>query len=172
MSQPSEGAEPYAPPPLAREVGPDDYLDPAFGTVPADGDRVTPPPGEPARVGAVVLRVVLAAALGAAIALLGAATHRTLWNDLPVGLVLALALTLSTAVLCRAWSGGATLTAAALGWIVAVQLISLPGRGGDVIVTDPSAAVPWAWAGVAWSYVGIVLFGVVVFLPRRWFAHP
>ena len=147
--------------------GPDAFAHPDFGTVPVQESPGT----APARggLGAVVLRMLLAAALGAVVALLGAATHRTLWHDLPLGLVIALALTLSVAVLCRAWAGLPTLTAAGLAWLVAAQLVSLPGRGGDVIITDPGVDLPWAWAGVAWSYAGIVLFGIVAFLPRRWF---
>lgn len=158
---------------------PDPYAQPSGGFVPGSTEAFPPlpdetfPPAAPERsgLGAVALRVLLAVALGAAVALLGAATHRTLWNGLPLGLVIALALTLSTAVLCRAWAGMTTLAAAGLGWLVLAQFVSLPGRGGDVIITDPSVAIPWAWAGVAWSYAGIAIFGVVAFLPRRWFAR-
>ena|GEM_PF-1813320 len=190
MSHPTERPDPFAQRSGALPSGQQGEGTPGPGT-PGPG---TPGPGTPEPVfgawsadassepdrrsatrrrgghGGMVARVLLAAALGTVVALLGSATHRTLWHDLPLGLVIALALTLSTAVLCRAWAGLSTLTAAGLAWLVVVQLISLPGRGGDVIVTDPGAAIPWAWAGVAWSYAGIILFGVVAFLPRRWFA--
>ncbi len=149
---------------------PDPFSSAADAYGPVDPGYATAQP-ERTGLGRVIVRVVLALALGVVVAGLGAATHRTLWNDLPLGLVVALALTLSTAVLCRAWAGMSTLTAAGLGWLVAVQLLSAPGRGGDIIVTDPSATIPWAWAGVAWSYAGIALFGLVAFLPRRWFAR-
>ncbi|QAY70320.1 hypothetical protein [Xylanimonas protaetiae] len=133
----------------------------------APAPSFTPP--EPAGAGRTAWRVVLAVALGVAVAALGTATHRTLWNDLPVGLVIALALTTSTALLCRAWSGLTTLAAAAAGWVVTAWLASLPGAGGDVLVADPGAAIPVAWASIAWTWGGILLIGVVAFLPRRWF---
>ncbi|ACZ29995.1 hypothetical protein Xcel_0964 [Xylanimonas cellulosilytica DSM 15894] len=136
------------------------------GRVPEPSARATPARPGLART---VWRVVLAAALGVAVAALGTATHRTLWQDLPVGLVIALALTASTALLCRAWSGLATLAAAGAGWVIAMQVLSPQGAGGDVLVTDPGAAIPASWAGVAWTWGGIVVIGIVAFLPRRWF---
>ncbi|MCL1868840.1 MAG: hypothetical protein FWF90_00290 [Promicromonosporaceae bacterium] len=127
-------------------------------------------PGAPRRGAGRVLGIaVVAILLGAAVAALGTATQRTLWHDLPVGLVIALALTLSAGVLARAWSGLPALAGAAVGWVVMVELMSLPGSGGDVLVTDPTAGIPLAWAGIAWTYGGVVLLGVVAFLPRRWF---
>jgi hypothetical protein len=114
---------------------------------------------------------VIALVLGVALGALGTATHRTLWHDLPVGLVVALALTASTALLCRAWAGMPALLAAGVGWVAAVQALSLRGSGGDVLVTDPSAPLPWPWAGVVWTYGGVLLFGVVAFLPRHWFTR-
>lgn len=115
--------------------------------------------------------MVLALALGVALGALGTATHRTLWHGLPVGLLVALALTASTALLCRAWAGLGTLAAAAVGWLVAVQVLSMQGPGGDVLVTHPAESIPSAWAGIAWTYGGVLLFGVVAFLPGRWFAR-
>jgi hypothetical protein len=119
----------------------------------------------------VVLRVVLALVLGMFVAALGTATHRTVWNDLPAGLVLALALTASTAVLCRAWAGLATLAGAAAGWIIAVEVLSLTASGGDVLVVDPAASIRFAQASVVWSWGGVAVLGAVAFLPRRWFAR-
>ncbi|PZR55510.1 hypothetical protein DNL40_01405 [Xylanimonas oleitrophica] len=120
---------------------------------------------------AVVVRTVLAVLLGAVMGALGTATHRTVWHELPLGVVVALALTASTAVLCRAWSGYGTLLAAGVGWVAAVQVLALPGRGGDVLVPDPAAGLPFGWAGLLWSYGGVLLFAVAAFLPRRWFAE-
>lgn len=130
-------------------------------------------PAAPERPGAArtVLRVLLAVALGVAAAALGTATHRTIWNDLPVGLLIALALTASTALVCRAWAGLATLAAAGVGWVVAVQVMTVEGAGGDVLIVDPGQAIPFAWASVAWAWGGILLIGVVAFLPARWFAR-
>ncbi|QAY62018.1 hypothetical protein ET495_00460 [Xylanimonas allomyrinae] len=137
-------------------------------------DAELPAPSAPAArpgVGGTVLRMALALALGLALGALGTATHRTLWHGLPLGLAIALALTASTGVLCRAWAGLGTLAAAGVGWIAAVQVLSLQGQGGDVLVTDPGASLPVAWAGIVWTYGGVALLGAVAFLPRRWFAR-
>jgi hypothetical protein len=143
--------------------------DPLASTAPAATGA--PAARERPGVARTVLRLLLAAALGVAVAALGTATHRTLWNDLPVGLVIALALTVSTSLVCRAWAGLATLAAAAAGWVLTVQVMAVPGAGGDVLVTDPAANIPFAWASVAWTWGGILLIGVVAFLPGRWFAR-
>ncbi|MCA5892397.1 DUF6113 family protein [Isoptericola sp. NEAU-Y5] len=117
----------------------------------------------PRRLLPVVGRVPLAALLGVTIGVLGTVAHRAEWGDLPVGIVLALAITLSAAVLCRAWAGMSTLLASGVGWVVAVQMLSVEGPGGDVLV-------PAQTVGLVWTYGGLVLFAVTAFLPRRWFA--
>jgi hypothetical protein len=122
-------------------------------------------------LGRTVARVVAAALLGLAVAALGTATHRTLWHDLPVGLLIALALTASTALVCRAWAGLGALAGIGAGWLVGMQVLTSVGAGGDVLIVDPGAAIPLPWAGVAWTWGGIVVIGVVAFLPRRWFAR-
>lgn len=125
-----------------------------------------PPPAAPAGAGRwwrSAARVVLAFALGAAVGVLGTVAHRTQWHDLPLGIVLALAITLSTAVLCRAWAGLGPLLAAGAGWVVAVQVLAVAGPGGDVLV--PAQAV-----GLVWTYGGLVMFLVAAFLPRSWFS--
>ena len=122
-------------------------------------------PGAPARRRGAIGRALLAVVLGLVMGVLGTAAHRTTWLDLPVGIILALALTLSTAVLCRAWSGLGGMLAAGGGWLVAVQVLSLSGPGGDVLV--PAEAV-----GMAWSYGGLAVFVVAAFLPRSWFTDP
>jgi len=119
-------------------------------------------PARPGRWWVTASRVVLALALGAAVGVLGTVAHRTQWHDLPVGIVLALAITLSTAMLCRAWAGLGTLLAAGAGWVVAVQVLSVAGPGGDVLV--PAQAV-----GLVWTYGGLAAFLVAAFLPRSWF---
>jgi hypothetical protein len=108
-------------------------------------------------------RVLLAVVLGLVMGILGTVAHRATWLDLPAGLVLALALTLSAAVLCRAWSGMGTMLGAGAGWLVAVQVLSLSGPGGDVIV--PAQAV-----GMVWTYAGLAMFVVAAFLPSSWFS--
>lgn len=120
-------------------------------------------PRSPGRRRGVVGRVVLAVLLGLVMGVLGTVAHRTTWLDLPVGLVLALALTLSTAVLSRAWSGLGTMLAAGAGWLVGVQVLSLAGPGGDVLV--PAQPV-----GMIWTYGGLAMFVVAAFLPSSWFS--
>ncbi|MCK0116869.1 DUF6113 family protein [Isoptericola sp. S6320L] len=119
------------------------------------------PPRVPGRT--LALRGVLALLLGAAVGVIGTVSHRSEWAGLPTGLALALLLTLSTAVLCRAWSGTVTLLTAGAGWLVAVQVLSSTGPGGDVLV--PAQVV-----GYVWTYGGLLLFAVAAFLPRRWFS--
>jgi hypothetical protein len=111
----------------------------------------------------VLARTLLAVVLGAVMGALGTVSHLTAWEGLPVGLLLALALTASTAVLSRAWAGHGTLLAGAAGWLVAVQVLSVEGPGGDVLV-------PATVEGLVWAYGGLLLWGVAAFLPRRWFA--
>jgi hypothetical protein len=130
--------------------------------------RDAPAPGvrRPRRAGdvlGVLARTLLALVLGAVTGALGTVSHLTAWEGLPVGLVLALALTTSTAVLSRAWAGYGTLLAGAVGWLVAVQALSVEGPGGDVLV-------PATVEGLVWTYGGLLLWGVAAFLPRRWFA--
>ncbi|PFG42483.1 hypothetical protein ATJ88_1145 [Isoptericola jiangsuensis] len=117
------------------------------------------------RPGALALtgRVLLALLLGGAIGLVGTLTHRSTWGDLPAGLVLALVMTLATAVMCRAWTGIGALLAAGAGWLVVVQLLATDGPGGDVLV-------PADVTGYVWTYGGLLLFAVAAFLPARWFA--
>ncbi|MGF0116096.1 DUF6113 family protein [Promicromonospora sp. Marseille-Q5078] len=131
-------------------------------------EHATTPPAAPAPARAgrwwrSAARTVLALVLGAVVGVLGTVAHRTQWHDLPVGIVLALAITLSTAVLCRAWAGLGPLLAAGAGWIVAVQVLSVAGPGGDVLV--PAQAV-----GLVWTYGGLAMFLVAAFLPRSWFS--
>ncbi|WP_418277620.1 DUF6113 family protein [Isoptericola jiangsuensis] len=122
-----------------------------------------PPRTERAGLLGVVVRVLMAVVLGGAVGLIGTVAHRTQWADLPGGLVLALLLTVSAAMMCRAWSGLSTLLAAGAGWLVVVQLLATTGPGGDVLV-------PADLTGYVWTYGGLVLFAVAAFLPSRWFS--
>ncbi|WP_201846824.1 DUF6113 family protein [Myceligenerans indicum] len=113
-------------------------------------------------LGSVIVRVLLAVALGLVIGALGTAVHRYGDESWYLGLVLALVLTASAAIMTRAWSGYSALLAFAGGWVVAVQLMSLRGSGGDVLV-------PAGTLGLVWTYAGVVLLGVTAFLPASWF---
>ncbi|AEG43718.1 DUF6113 family protein [Isoptericola variabilis] len=117
----------------------------------------------PSRGRAVVVHVLLAVGLGVVAGVLGTVTHRTTWLDLPVGIVLAFALTASTGVVCRAWSGLGALLGCGAGWLLAVQVLAVSGPGGDVLV--PAQPI-----GLWWTYGGLVVLAVVAFLPRSWFS--
>lgn len=114
------------------------------------------------RLGPVILRVLLAVALGLVIGALGTTVHRYGDESWYSGMVLALAVTVAAAIMSRAWSGYSALLAFAGGWIVAVQLMSLRGSGGDVIV-------PAGTLGLIWNYAGVGLLGAAAFLPGSWF---
>ncbi|RPF20232.1 DUF6113 family protein [Myceligenerans xiligouense] len=118
--------------------------------------------GNRPRLGPVIIRVLLAVALGLVIGALGTAVHRYGDESWYAGVVLALALTAAAAIMCRAWSGYGALLAFAGGWVVAVQLMSLRGSGGDVLV-------PAGTLGLVWAYGGVVLLGAAAFLPASWF---
>lgn len=120
------------------------------------------PNGNRPRLGPVIVRVLLAVALGLVIGALGTAVHRYGDESWYAGMALALAITVTTAVMCRAWSGYGALLAFAGGWVVAVQLMSLRGSGGDVLV-------PAGTTGLVWTYGGVLLLGVAAFLPGSWF---
>lgn len=115
-------------------------------------------------LGPVIVRVLLALVLGLVIGALGTVVHRYGDDSWYPGAVLALALTLAAAVMCRAWSGYGVLLAFAGGWVVAVQLMSLRGSGGDVLV-------PAGTLGLVWTYAGVLLLGLVAFLPGSWFSE-
>jgi len=105
-------------------------------------------------------RWVGATALGVFIGLVGTVLHR---SSVPWGLVLCLAAVASSTVLVRAWAGLPAVVGYALGWLAAVQVLSLTGPGGDVLV--PGSDV----LGYVWGLGGMVVIGVAAFLPSRWF---
>lgn len=110
----------------------------------------------------VIVRVALALCLGAVIGALGTVVHRFGHDTWYLGMALALAVTAAAAIMCRAWSGFGTLLAFAGGWVVLVQLMSLRGSGGDVLVTAGTL-------GMVWTYAGVAVLGATAFLPSTWF---
>jgi hypothetical protein len=116
--------------------------------------------------GRLVARGGACAVLGALVGLVGTVAHRAAVVDLPVhlGLVLSLLAVLAAAVLARSWGGFAGLLGYGIGWVVVVQLLSLEGPGGDVLV--PSQAV-----GYVWIYGGLLVVAAAAFLPRSWFSE-
>jgi hypothetical protein len=105
-------------------------------------------------------RWVGATALGVLIGVVGTVLHR---SSVPWGMVLCLAAVLSSTVLVRAWAGLPAVVGYAVGWLVAVQVLSLTGPGGDVLVPGSDLL------GYVWGLGGMVVIGVAVFLPTRWF---
>lgn len=98
--------------------------------------------------------------VGVLVALLGTVVHRAAQ---PWGLLLALAATVSGAVLARGLGGGAGLAAFGGGLLVITQLASSYRPAGDVLIaSDP--------VGYAWLYASVVMCAVVAFLPAGWFA--
>lgn len=118
--------------------------------------------------GRLVGRGVACALVGVLVGLVGTVAHRAhLLMDLPggvgAGIVLALLAVLAAGILSRAWGGLAGLLGLGIGWVVVVQLLSLEGPGGDVLV--PSEPV-----GYVWIYGGLLVVAAVAFLPRSWFS--
>jgi len=99
--------------------------------------------------------------LGVLVGAAGTAMHRAL---LPWGVVGCLALVLASAVLARAWVGLLGLAVYGIGWVVVVQVLSLTGPGGDVLIPAGQAI------GYAWIVGGMLMIAVAAFVPRRWFA--
>ena len=119
--------------------------------------------------GRLVGRGVACALVGALVGLVGTVAHRAhlLGVDLPRGagrgIVLALLTVLAAATLARAWGGMAGLLGFGIGWVVVVQLLSVGGPGGGVLV--PSEPV-----GYVWIYGGMLVVAAAAFLPRSWFS--
>ena len=105
-------------------------------------------------------RWVGALALGVLIGVVGTVLHR---SSVPWGMALCLTAVLSSAVLARGWAGLPATAGYAIGWLGAVQVLSLTGPGGDVLVPGSDLL------GYVWGLGGMVLIGVAAFLPGRWF---
>lgn len=101
-------------------------------------------------------------ALGALVGAAGTALHRAL---LPWGVVGCLVLVGVSAVLARAWVSQIGLVAYGIGWVVTVQVLSLTGPGGDVLI--PAGQV----IGYVWIVGGLLMVAAAAFAPRRWFAE-
>ncbi|MDP9392776.1 MAG: DUF6113 family protein [Actinomycetota bacterium] len=118
---------------------------------------------------------VLGAVLGSLAGSLGTFVHRSDLHlsaaSLPVGLVLALVLSVATVVLCgAATSSRLAAAAAAAGWLLAVLSLASRRAEGDVIL----AALP---SGYVWLYGGTVAVMAAAaypygMLPRGWGPSP
>ena len=113
-----------------------------------------------ARVSRGAGRWAAALTLGVLVGVVGTVLHR---SAPPWGMVLCLALVLSSTVLVRAWAGLAPVLAFGVGWLAVVQFMALSGPGGDVLVPAGDSL------GYVWGIGGMVAVGVGCFLPARWF---
>ncbi|QTE28821.1 hypothetical protein [Pengzhenrongella sicca] len=99
--------------------------------------------------------------IGLLIGAAGTAAHRAYQ---PWAVIGCLALVLASAVLARAWGGMLALLAYGVGWVAVVQVLSLTGPGGDVLI--PAGQV----IGYGWLVGGMLAIAVAAFCPRRWFS--
>lgn len=147
-------------------------MPPAGTGRPVDGPRSTSAPA--ARTSWV--RVVLSGLLGVLVGAVGTfmfagllpssvTDHVGAAASWPVGLVLTLALSVTAAVLARAWGGYGAYAAYAVGWLVVVIVLTgMHGPGGDVL-----AGAHQRWANL-WMYGGFLLVAASAFAPRGWFS--
>lgn len=105
-------------------------------------------------------RWAASAGLGAFIAVTGTALHR---SAPPWGMALCLAVVLTSTVAVRAWAGLLAVVGYAVAWLAVVQVLSLTGPGGDVLVPAGDSL------GYVWGVGGMVVIGIACFLPGRWF---
>lgn len=110
----------------------------------------------PGRVVAAALTLVL----GVVVGLVGTVAHR---GAPPWGLVVAVAATLSAAVLARSLGGGLALGTYAAGLLGVTQLANGLRPAGDILVAGDAL-------GYAWLALPLLSCAVVAFLPNRWFA--
>lgn len=107
-----------------------------------------------------IARWVAALVLGGLVGAAGTAMHRA---AMPWGVALCLALVLASSVLVRAWVGLVGLLAHGVGWVVVVQVLSLTGPGGDVLIPAGQAI------GYVWIVGGMLMIAAGAFAPARWF---
>ena len=117
-----------------------------------------------------VLRAVLVVAglvAGVAAGVLGSFVHALDLAGLPLGLLVALALSASVVLTAALAAGRGVSAAAALGWLGAVLVLSGQRPEGDLVVANTVAGQVWLFAGTA-----LVGAAVVVPLGRLLAAAP
>ena len=105
------------------------------------------------------IRPLAIVVLGLVVGLLGTFIFRSV---APWGLVIAFAMVTGASIFARAWIGGAGVPCFGIGWIIAVQVLSLKGPGGDIVV-------PAHTLGYLWVFGGLVFVLLAAFAPRSWF---
>lgn len=108
-----------------------------------------------------VIEYLTALVLGGFIGLVGTAVHRQ-WQ--PIMLIAALLVVLSGGIMMRAFSGMIAVGVYGAAWFVVVQVLSLEGPGGDVLL-------PGQMLSYFWLIGGLVMLVVASFTPRSWFSE-
>ncbi|HEY5514883.1 MAG TPA: hypothetical protein VIK12_01585 [Pengzhenrongella sp.] len=103
---------------------------------------------------------VAALVLGGLVGAAGTVMHRAV---VPWGIAACLALVLASAVGVRAWIGLVGLLGYGLGLVAVVQVLSLKGPGGDVLVPAGQTI------GYVWVVGGMLMVAVAAFAPARLF---
>ncbi|SDS74344.1 hypothetical protein SAMN04489860_2258 [Paraoerskovia marina] len=106
---------------------------------------------------------IVCVALGALVAMMGTVIHRFDVAAIPVGIVIALAVSGSGGVVARAWMGYPGLGGYGIGWFAAVLALAYVAPGGDVLIPGAEAV------GYVWILGGALVVAATAFAPRRWF---
>ncbi|KGM13885.1 hypothetical protein [Cellulomonas bogoriensis] len=109
--------------------------------------------------GRMIVRAVAMAGVGVVVGVLGTAVHR---GYSPWGLVLALALVLSAALLARAWAGWLGMLLLAVGTFSSVSVLAGPGPADDVLIALQPVGMVW--------YAGAGVVFLAALAPSRWFS--
>ena len=114
-----------------------------------------------------LLRGSVAALVSAACGFIGTIWHRVQVtvgpvDPVPLGLILALGTMAAAMVALRAAWEMAGLVGAAVGALVATQLVGVSGPGGAVLIQAD-------WLGYLWYFGAPAMVLLVAFLPRGWF---
>ena len=110
-------------------------------------------------------RVLGCMAFGVLVGVVGAVVHRYRFGEvrLPIGIIGGLLLVFFAGVACRAWMGYLGLLGFGVGWVAVVQLMSLNGPGGDLLIASETI-------GYVWIYGGLAIIAITAFLPNSWFS--
>lgn len=108
-----------------------------------------------------LVRAVIGLLAGVFVGALGSLTHRSIP---PWGLVLGVVATVLLSIWLRSSGDWAALGGGILGWFVTVQILSMAGPGGDLLILGDGLGYGWFIAGTIATLAG-------GFLPRRFLAE-